>query len=129
LLILLSRYYHLSRKASLSRTPTGEIVVRRICGYLERHYHQKISLPSLSKLFNISIRQMNRLFKKETGLSVIETVHQIRIDRAKQMLLETDEKVIVIAAMVGYENPAFFSRLFTRLTGSSPGKFRSMPVK
>lgn len=96
---------------------------------MERHYHQKISLPSLSKLFNISIRQMNRLFKKETGLSVIETVHQIRIDRAKQMLLETDEKVIVIAAMVGYENPAFFSRLFTRLTGSSPGKFRSMPVK
>jgi AraC family L-rhamnose operon regulatory protein RhaS len=125
LLILLSRYYDLNHKTSLSRTPPGEIVVRRICGYLERHFHQKISLPMLSELFNISIRQLNRLFKKENGLSVIETVHQIRIHRAKQMLRETDEKVIVIAAMVGYENPAFFSRLFNRIVGCPPGKYRA----
>jgi AraC-like DNA-binding protein len=63
LLILLSRFYHSNRYASHAQTPPGEIVARRICGYLERHYNQKISLPSLSNLFNISVRQLNRLFK------------------------------------------------------------------
>lgn len=126
MLILLSRYYHFHRWGSLPRTPASKITVRRVCGYLERNFHKKITLPSLSRLFNISVRQLNRLFKKETGLSVIDTVHQIRIERAKRLLLETDEKVIVIAIAVGYESPAFFSQLFTRLVGYSPGKYRSL---
>jgi len=126
LLILLSRFFHASRTASLPGASAGELAVRRISGYLERHCHQKISLPSLSGLFGISVRQLNRLFKKEAGVSVMEMIQQIRIERAKQLLRETDEKVIHIAAAVGYENPAFFSRLFTRLAGCSPGKFRSM---
>ena len=125
LLVLLSRYYGISQSAhKTARGNDHEIVVRRICGYLERNYHQKITLVALAQLFNSSVRQLNRIFKEETGVSVIEKVHQVRIEKAKLLLAETNEKVIAVASLVGYEDPAFFSRLFTRQVGCAPGKYR-----
>lgn len=125
LLILLSRCYGIRHAAKPRVRASGnELLVRRICGYLERHYDEKISLASLSELFSISVRQLNRLFKQETGSSVLDHIHHIRVERAKHLLLETDEKVISVATAVGYEDPAFFSQLFVRLVGCSPGKYR-----
>jgi AraC family L-rhamnose operon regulatory protein RhaS len=66
------------------------------------------------------------LFKKETGQTVVEMVHNIRIEKAKQFLIESDEKVINVAMKVGYDDPAFFSRLFRRVVGCSPGKYKAM---
>ncbi|GMA61205.1 AraC family transcriptional regulator [Alicyclobacillus fastidiosus] len=126
LLVILSRYYQLSREQkTLCHARENALIAARICGYLERHYDQKITLNQLSDLFHISTRQLNRVFKQETGMSVIEKVHQIRLTRAKALLSETTEKVISIAALVGYEDPAFFSRLFSRHIGCSPSHYRS----
>jgi AraC family L-rhamnose operon regulatory protein RhaS len=125
LLILLSRYYAMKHNTeSLYRSVEGDRLIRRICGYLERNYSQKISLESLTSLFNISVRQLNRLFKRETGSSVFEMIHRIRIERAKYLLTETDDKVISVAGAVGYDDPASFSRLFARHVGCPPGEYR-----
>lgn len=126
LLILLSRAYRQVEgcgKESV-RNSSKQLLVRRICGYLERYYDKKLSIPVLCELFNISSRQLNRIFKESLGMTVVDMVHRIRIERAKHLLLETDEKVITIAGRVGYEDPAFFSRLFLREVGCSPGKYR-----
>ncbi|MCM3439471.1 AraC family transcriptional regulator [Metabacillus halosaccharovorans] len=128
LLIILSRQYN-ERKSRcmqpLSKQDDINILIQRICGYLTRNFDQKISIQTLCHLFNISPRHLNRLFKQETGQTIIEMVHNIRIEKAKQYLIETDEKVINVAIRVGYEDPAFFSRLFRRIVGSSPGKFKA----
>jgi AraC-like DNA-binding protein/quercetin dioxygenase-like cupin family protein len=127
LLILLSRIYNETRAITGDSTIGNNernMFVRRICGYLERHYDQKISTPLLCELFNISSRHLNRLFKQETGLTVIEMIHKIRIERAKHLLTNSDEKVINVANKVGYDDPAFFSRLFRRTVGCSPGKYK-----
>ncbi|MBO9608972.1 MAG: helix-turn-helix domain-containing protein [Paenibacillaceae bacterium] len=128
LLILLSRCYGMRHavRTKPARSNKNELLVRRICGYLERHYDERISLTSLSELFNISTRQLNRTFKQEAGCSVLDHVHHIRVEKAKLLLQETDEKVITIATSVGYEDPAFFSQLFARTVGCSPGKYREM---
>lgn len=125
LLILLSRYYSFLQQPELTRKG-GESQVKalRIKGYLERNFDQKISLAQLADTFNISVRQLNRLIKQHTGASVLDLLHQIRVERAKLLLVTTDDKVISVATAVGYEDPAFFSRLFTRLVGCSPGKYR-----
>lgn len=127
LLVLLSRFYE--NKLHTSSARSGDRHRRtsalRICGYLERHYQQKNTLESLSLLFSISPRHLNRIFQEEIGASVVEKIHRIRIEKARSLLLETDEKIIHIAAMVGYEDPAFFSRLFTRQMGCAPGRFRA----
>ena len=126
LLTLLSRQYAASRQVAPAQAMCDRrTAARRICGYLERHYRQKITLPSLAGLFHLSVRQLNRIFREEMGVSVVEKIQQIRVDRAKQLLACTDEKIIAVAAMVGYEDPAFFSRLFTREVGLAPGRYRA----
>ncbi|TNJ63714.1 helix-turn-helix domain-containing protein [Paenibacillus hemerocallicola] len=125
LFILLSRYYNERKNKADKRSPS-ELLVRRVCGYVERHYNQKITLPLLSELFYIGVRQLNRHFNRHIGSSVIEYVHRIRMEKAKRLLVETDEKINVVAELVGYEDAASFSRSFTREVGRSPGKYREL---
>jgi AraC-like DNA-binding protein len=128
LLVLLSRYYTLLQNATLNtfhRHPENEMTAKRIYGYLERNYENKITLQSLGRLFNVSIRQLNRLMRQQLDKSIIDVLHEIRVNRAKHLLMETNEKVIVIATMVGYDDPSFFSRLFLRHVGCSPSQFRT----
>ncbi|MBW7453360.1 helix-turn-helix domain-containing protein [Paenibacillus sepulcri] len=128
LLVLLSRYKSQNTsfqpEPRLQRSSHNRILTRRVNGFLEHHYAEKLSISSICELFNISTRQMNRIFKRETGQTLTERVHEIRINRAKQYLMESDEKVIQIAILVGYEDPTFFSSLFRRQVGCPPGKFR-----
>lgn len=132
LLIILSRIYN-EKKANIHNEATKEpesfLLIQRICGYLSRNYEQKITIQSLCNLFNISPRHLNRLFKQETGKTVVEMVHDIRIKKAKQYLLETDDKVINVAMRVGYDDSAFFSKLFRRVVGCSPGKYKENKMK
>lgn len=123
LFILLSRHYNMRKDKPETRSP-GELLVRRVCGYVERHYNQKITLALLSDLFHIGERQLNRQFNKYIGTSVIHYLHRIRIDHAKRLLADTDEKIAAIAELVGYEDPAFFTKLFTREANCPPGKYR-----
>jgi AraC-like DNA-binding protein len=128
LLVLLSRYYANMQSHRSHPTPRQMdrvLTARRIYGYLERNYDKKITLHSLSGLFNVSTRQLNRVVREEFGKSVFDLLHDIRIERAKRMLLESDEKVIAVATMVGYDDPSFFSRLFLRYTGCSPREYRN----
>ncbi|MFB5661071.1 helix-turn-helix domain-containing protein [Alteribacillus sp. HJP-4] len=129
ILIQLSRIYGEQRSSTKHlevQHQERKVLVQRIWGYLERHYDQKLSLAGLSELFNISSRHLNRVFKAETGQTVIEAVHHIRIKRAKMLLADTSDKIICIAMEVGYDDPAFFTRLFTRQVGCSPGKYRNL---
>lgn len=123
LFILLSRFYNERNNKTDKRSPS-ELLVRRVCGYVERHYSHKITLPMLSELFYIGGRQLNRHFNRHIGTSVIEYVLRIRIEKAKRLLAETEEKVNVVAETVGYEDAASFSRSFAREVGCSPGKYR-----
>lgn len=129
LLVLLSRYYNLMQKQkTVSPSPRKServMTARRIYGYLERNFDKKITLQSLSDLFHTGVRQLNRIMRLEYGKSVIDVLHDIRISRAKHLLTETDEKVIAIATMVGYDDPSFFSRLFHRHVGCSPSQYRT----
>lgn len=125
LLILLSRYY--GRRMSKSPKNSGKkLLIQRIRGYLERNYEKKLSISMLSGLFNLSPRQLNRVFKEETRMTIFEMIHHIRVEKAKHLLSESDEKVITIACNIGYEDPAFFNRLFQRKVGCPPGKYREL---
>lgn len=129
LLLLLSRYYkHSTARNGASAAREQErttMTARRVYGYMERHYDKKLSVDSLAELFNVSARHLNRIMRRQYGKSVVDVLHDIRIGRAKRLLLETDEKVIAIAMMVGYDDPSFFTRLFQRHVGCPPGKYRA----
>jgi transcriptional regulator GlxA family with amidase domain len=72
----------------------------------------------------IAERTFNRRFQAATGHAPLAYVQQLRIEDAKRRLERTDEPIDKIGWQVGYEEPAFFRRLFKRITGVTPGEYR-----
>ncbi|UUZ87164.1 AraC family transcriptional regulator [Paenibacillus sp. P26] len=132
LLIRLSRY-SLQRDAApkMPGPPASahELLIRRVRQHLEAHYPRKITAASLAQEFNISQRHLNRVFKQETGTSITAMLQQIRIERAKHMLLETERSIEAVATAVGFGDASFFTRLFSRLAGHPPGAYRKLAKK
>ena len=83
-----------------------------------------LPLSEISSRFTMSERNLKRRFSAATGISVTQYIQAVRIDKAKKLLLATENNVKKIATEVGYENDGFFSRLFKKHTGSTPAKWR-----
>jgi transcriptional regulator GlxA family with amidase domain len=71
-------------------------------------------------------RTLKRRFKAATGSALMDYVQNLRIEEAKRLLETGSMATETIAAEVGYENPAFFRRLFKRCTGLTLGQYRRM---
>ena len=69
-------------------------------------------------------RSFKRRFKTATGYAPIDYVQKLRVEEAKHMLEATSEAIDQIARNTGYEDPTSFRRLFKRLTGVTPGRYR-----
>lgn len=75
----------------------------------------------------VSPARLREVVRQATGLTPHELILRTRISRAQHLLVSSDLTVAEIARQVGYEDPAYFSRLFTRRTGTSPRAFRRLP--
>ncbi len=94
--------------------------------YLETNYQEKISLDSLAEEFYVNKFYMTRIFKKQYGVSIVNYLTQVRITRAKQMLRFTDMPIETISQECGMNDANYFSRVFRKVEGTSPGEFRRM---
>ncbi len=71
-------------------------------------------------------RTLKRRFKRATGSTLIERVQELRVEEAKRLLEMEKSSIDDISAATGYEDAAFFRRLFRRKTGLSPSDYRRM---
>lgn len=95
-----------------------------IKNYLDEHYHQKIPLDFLSEKFFINKFYLTRVFKEQFGVSINNYLLQIRITHAKQMLRFTDQTIEEIGYLCGIGDVHYFSRIFKKVEGISPGEYR-----
>ncbi|AGX42814.1 helix-turn-helix domain-containing protein [Clostridium saccharobutylicum] len=93
--------------------------------YMNQHFEEKITLDSLSNLTNISKSNFNRVFKKETGISPIEYLINIRLVKAKKFLREKNINITEISAKCGFYSCSHFSACFTKQLGLSPSDYHS----
>ncbi|MDR0376502.1 MAG: response regulator [Spirochaetaceae bacterium] len=91
--------------------------------YLDAHVNEPLNLQSLCRHFGISQTYMSRLFRKYTGLSFINYLTSLRIEKAKDYLLRKDALVKDAAAMSGFTDQFYFSRVFRSMTGQSPSDY------
>lgn len=98
--------------------------VRIVADYISVHYNLNIQLVQLSKICFLNPEYLSKLFKKETGTSLVDYINWIRIQRAKDLLEYTDEKIIDISLLVGFNSSSYFCRIFKQNTGFSPSDFR-----
>ncbi|WP_256759586.1 response regulator [Cohnella sp. WQ 127256] len=103
---------------------SSEQVVDNIKSYINNNFNKVLTLEKISSLFFINPSYCSYLFKDKTGVNFIDYVNQIRIDNAKALLENSDDKVYKIAKTLGYENSKYFFRVFKKLTGCTPEEYR-----
>ncbi|MFT8323238.1 MAG: AraC family transcriptional regulator [Bacillus sp. (in: firmicutes)] len=92
--------------------------------FAQNHYHEKIGPDEMAAASSLSRYHFTRLFKKTTGITPIQYLTNIRILRGAELLYETKYSIEDIAQNIGYANANYFTKVFRRSTGQTPGDFR-----
>lgn len=112
------------RNVKVKREELSSSVIDKAKAYMDRQYHKDISLDEVSKEANISPYYFSKLFKEETGKNFIEYLTNLRMNKAKELLCETDMSMKEICCNIGYSDPNYFSRIFKKNVGQTPTEFK-----
>lgn len=102
----------------------GNPHIRKALRYIGTNYPQKLTLQHVAAEVGISPNHFSSLFHKTVGVSFREYLSQIRVEESKRLLLYTEYSLADIAAAMGFPDQSNFSKVFKRITGISPGKYR-----
>jgi transcriptional regulator GlxA family with amidase domain len=108
------------------RQAHADSVVREAEDWLAEHFAEPRAVAAVVTACGIPERSLKRRFRLATGSTIIAYAQNLRIEAAKRLLESSESASDDIAAAVGYENPAFFRRLFKRLTGLTAGQYRRL---
>jgi len=101
-------------------------VVKIILEYFDNNYMENISLDNIAKNMYLSSVYISKVFKEKTGESPINYLINLRLEKAKDLLISTESQIKSIAQSVGYKDAYYFSKLFKKYYGHSPCNFRSI---
>lgn len=110
-------------ESRLSRASDSRIVLE-IREYLDRNFQLDITLQHIADRFFLSRENVSRKFKQVTGENLSDYLTFLRIEKAKELLQNSDLRMSRIAELVGYEDEKYFSRVFKKATGQTPREFR-----
>ncbi len=104
---------------------TMEETVRLTIQYVDSHYYEPLAIGELAEQAAVNRWQYTKLFKKLTGQLPVDYLNNVRIEKAQNLLLTTENNLHQIAHAVGFSNEYYFNRKFKQMTGISPGHYRS----
>lgn len=101
---------------------------KRFLDALKETSDQIPSVEGIAAQLNVTPRYLSDALKVETGNTALENIHHYQIERAKNLLLGSDDSVSVIAYTLGFEYPQYFSRLFKNKVGMTPTEYRNQAI-
>lgn len=107
----------------ISRGARKSVAVQEALGYINDHYADELTLELISKYVGVTPQHFSKIFKEETKYKYIEWVRKVRIEKAKEYLLEGAMNISQISDAVGFHDPNYFSRIFKRFVGKSPTEY------
>ena len=120
---------HNSKQTDHVSSVNYSLPVRLACEYIEKNFQENINLNKISNYVSLSKNYFCNIFKKETGITIWDYLIRIRMEEAKKMLLETEQKTYDISEKTGYDDPSYFGRLFKKYTGFTPTEYRENKKK
>jgi AraC-like DNA-binding protein/ligand-binding sensor protein len=127
---LADTYLHLKNIHSKEKLPVKRLdsrentIVAHALEYIRQNFTTNIQVKDVATYCYCSESYINHSFKKRVGLNINTYINKVRIENAKQRLMETQDTMTAIAMDLGFNDPNYFSRIFTRLIGYSPSEFR-----
>lgn len=117
---ILVRFINLAASKETEANP----LIQRIISLIDREYRQDLSLKRLSAAFNINAAYLGQLFKNETGEMFSNYLNRVRIEKAKELLMNTNLTLNDISEKVGYANVTYFYNIFKKYAGENPTKYK-----
>lgn len=125
LFVLISRALKMEWENSIKeKSPKVKELIDASVNYIYNNFERDISLGDIARYIFLSPSYFARAFKEETGMSPISFLLKVRVERAKELLADTDIKVSEIALNVGFSNQQRFNEIFKKHTGMAPLQFR-----
>ncbi|MCR5503328.1 MAG: response regulator [Lachnospiraceae bacterium] len=112
------------RNISSKRQERSKDTIESAKEFIADNFSGDLSLDDVSRVVNISPYYFSKLFKEATGKNFIEYLTDLRIERAKTLLLDSDLSMKEICAECGYQDPNYFSRTFKKNTGFTPTEYK-----
>ena len=110
-------------RPSLRPLPHFSARVVGVIDHVSAHY-AALNMRDLGRSLEKSPYYLSRLFRSETGMTLKAYVNRVRVEAARQLLLETSEKIETVATLVGFHDASHLSRQFLKLSGRRPGDYR-----
>jgi two-component system response regulator YesN len=98
--------------------------IRPAINYIDANYNKPITLADVARASHLSVSRLAHIFKEQMGITIIDYLTNVRIERAKQLLLATDQNCTEVCFEIGYNNQSYFTRTFKGLVGMTPRQFR-----
>ncbi len=99
--------------------------VEAVKKYIAKNYHEDIGVEQLANAVDLTPSYLSHIFKKETGENLGKFIKKVRMEKARDMLENSYEKIVNISEAVGYQNVSYFCKSFREYYGISPQKFRA----
>ena len=96
--------------------------------YLQQNAASPLSRREIADAIGVSENHLSRIFRRELGITPWDYLNRYRIKQAKELLISTDRSITSVALEVGFNDPAYFSRVFRKQVGLSPSAFREHPA-
>lgn len=99
-------------------------LIHRVVQYLNVRYAEKITLEDVAHHVYLSPTYLSRVFKRETGSSLVDFLNRIRIEKSKELLSQPDIRLIDVALQCGFESQSYYNRVFKQSVGMTPQQYR-----
>ena len=112
------------RQSSGGGEQREERTIHGITRYLQEHLAEEVSLSVLAEEFHLSAQYISQLFKNEIGVGFLTYLTNIRMERAKQLLLSTSLSIAEVSEQSGYSDYRVFTKVFKKAEGITPSQYR-----
>lgn len=124
-----SKVEYILKAVRTSRGMVKSVAVKEAMSYINDHYKEDLTLGFMAKLVNMTPQHFSKIFKEGTKTTYIRYLRKVRVEHAKELLLQGDMAINEISDATGFHDSNYFSRMFKREEGKSPSQFVALEME
>jgi len=105
------------------------VLISRALEYMEKHLDEALERDTVARASGLSSSHFSHLIKEKTGRTFTDLLAQMRVNRARTLLVRTEKSLVQVAVECGFCDQSYFTRVFRKYAGKAPGEYRAQRMK